>query len=107
MIVGNVIRRENPEAEAMRARGLPHMSFPAALGDLFLAQRHSIVVAGTHGKPTTRALARHVLVATGRDPSFLVGGVSRYYNTNFRLGRGAHFVVEGDEYDTAYFDKGP
>jgi UDP-N-acetylmuramate: L-alanyl-gamma-D-glutamyl-meso-diaminopimelate ligase len=107
VIVGNVIRRVNPEASAMRERGLPHMSFPAALGDLFLASRHSLVVAGTHGKTTTSALASHVLVAAGRDPSFLVGGVTRNYETNFRLGKGAHFVVEGDEYDTAYFDKGP
>ena len=107
VIVGNVIRRVNPEATAMRERGLPHMSFPAALGALFLASRHSLVVAGTHGKTTTSAIASHVLVAAGRDPSFLVGGVSRNYNTNFRLGQGAHFVVEGDEYDTAYFDKGP
>jgi UDP-N-acetylmuramate: L-alanyl-gamma-D-glutamyl-meso-diaminopimelate ligase len=107
VIVGNVIRRVNPEATAMRERGLPHMSFPAALGALFLAARHSLVVAGTHGKTTTSAIASHVLVAAGRDPSFLVGGVSRNYNSNFRLGQGAHFVVEGDEYDTAYFDKGP
>src|SRR6185312_11099703 len=107
VIVGNVIRRVNPEATAMRERGLPHMSFPAALGDLFLASRHSVVVAGTHGKTTTSALASHVLVSAGREPSFLVGGVSRNYDTNFRLGKGRHFVVEGDEYDTAYFDKGP
>ena len=107
VIVGNVIRRVNPEATAMRARGLPHMSFPVALGDLFLATRHPIVVAGTHGKTTTSAMASHVLVHAGRDPSFLVGGVSRNHATNFRLGRGPHFVVEGDEYDTAYFDKGP
>ena len=107
VIVGNVIRRVNPEATAMRERGLPHMSFPAALGDLFLASRHPVVVAGTHGKTTTSALASHVLVSAGRDPSFLVGGVSRNYDTNFRLGNGRHFVVEGDEYDTAYFDKGP
>lgn len=107
VIVGNVIRRVNPEATAMRERGLPHMSFPAALGALFLARRHSIVVAGTHGKTTTSALLGHVLVRAGRDPSFLVGGVTRDYAGNFRLGQGAHFVVEGDEYDTAYFDKGP
>lgn len=107
VIVGNVIRRVNLEATAMRERGLPHMSFPAALGDLFLASRHSVVVAGTHGKTTTSALTSHVLVESGRDPSFLVGGVTRNYETNFRLGKGEHFVVEGDEYDTAYFDKGP
>jgi UDP-N-acetylmuramate: L-alanyl-gamma-D-glutamyl-meso-diaminopimelate ligase len=107
VVVGNVIRRVNVEATAMRQRGLPHMSFPAALGDLFLEKQHSVVVAGTHGKTTTSALQSHVLVDAGRDPSFLVGGVTRNYHSNFRLGRGAHFVVEGDEYDTAYFDKGP
>ena len=107
VIVGNVIRRVNPEATEMRARALPHMSFPEALGLLFLEQRHSIVVAGTHGKTTTSALMAHVLVEAGRDPSFLVGGVTRNYASNFRVGQGPHFVVEGDEYDTAYFDKGP
>ena len=107
VIVGNVIRRVNPEATAVRERKLPQMSFPAALGTLFLAQRHAVVVAGTHGKTTTSALMSHVLVAAGRDPSFLVGGVVRNYDSNYRLGRGSHFVVEGDEYDTAYFDKGP
>ncbi len=107
VIVGNVIRRENPEAEAVREQKLPQISFPAALDELFLRQRHSVVVAGTHGKTTTSALMAHVLVAAGRDPSFLVGGVARNYDANYRLGRGPHFVVEGDEYDTAYFDKGP
>lgn len=107
VIVGNVIRRENPEATAVRERKLPQMSFPAALGALFLKQRHSVVVTGTHGKTTTSALFAHVLVAAGKDPSFLVGGVARNYDANYRLGHGPHFVVEGDEYDTAYFDKGP
>jgi UDP-N-acetylmuramate: L-alanyl-gamma-D-glutamyl-meso-diaminopimelate ligase len=83
------------------------MSFPAALGTFFLRDRHSVVIVGTHGKTTTAALMGHVLVAAGSDPSFLVGGVTRNYGTNYRLGRGPHFVVEGDEYDTAYFDKGP
>src|SRR5205085_4417827 len=106
-IVGNVIRRENPEAAAVRARRLPSMSFPAALGALILATRHSVVVAGTHGKTTTSAMMAHVLTAAGLDPTFLVGGVTRNYDSNFRLGRGPHAVVEGDEYDTAYFDKGP
>ena len=106
-IIGNVIRRVNPEATAVRERGLPQMSFPAALGELFLAQRHPVVVAGTHGKTTTSALMGHVLAAAGRDPSFLVGGVTLNYAGNYRVGQGAHVVVEGDEYDTAYFDKGP
>jgi UDP-N-acetylmuramate: L-alanyl-gamma-D-glutamyl-meso-diaminopimelate ligase len=107
VIVGNVIRRVNPEATAVRERRLPQMSFPAALGSLFLDSRHSIVVAGTHGKTTTSALMAHVLVHAGTDPSFLVGGVTLNAESNFRLGHGPYFVVEGDEYDTAYFDKGP
>ncbi|MFL5321757.1 MAG: UDP-N-acetylmuramate--L-alanine ligase, partial [Myxococcaceae bacterium] len=107
VIIGNVIRRVNPEATAVRERGLKNMSFPAALGSLFLKQRHSIVVAGTHGKTTTSSLMGHVLADAGRDPTFLVGGVTQNYSGNYRLGKGPHFVVEGDEYDTAYFDKGP
>jgi UDP-N-acetylmuramate: L-alanyl-gamma-D-glutamyl-meso-diaminopimelate ligase len=106
VIIGNVIRRVNPEATAVRERRIPSMSFPAALGALFLDRAHSIVVAGTHGKTTTSSLMAHVLVEAGRDPSFLVGGVTQNYAGNYRVGKGAHFVVEGDEYDTAYFDKG-
>jgi UDP-N-acetylmuramate: L-alanyl-gamma-D-glutamyl-meso-diaminopimelate ligase len=107
VVVGNVIRRVNPEATAARERGLPQMSFPAAFGSLFLAGRHPVVVTGTHGKTTTSALVSHLLVAAGRDPSFLVGGVAQNGGVSFRLGKGPHVVVEGDEYDTAYFDKGP
>jgi UDP-N-acetylmuramate: L-alanyl-gamma-D-glutamyl-meso-diaminopimelate ligase len=107
VVVGNVIRRVNPEATEVRARRLPQMSFPAALGSFFLRGRHPVVVVGTHGKTTTSALMGHVLAAAGRDPSFLVGGVARNGGASYRLGRGPHFVVEGDEYDTAYFDKGP
>ncbi|WP_426732536.1 UDP-N-acetylmuramate:L-alanyl-gamma-D-glutamyl-meso-diaminopimelate ligase [Myxococcus faecalis] len=106
VIIGNVIRRVNPEATAVRERGLQQMSFPAALGSLFLERSHSIVVAGTHGKTTTSSLMAHVLVEAGKDPSFLVGGVTQNYAGNYRVGKGAHFVVEGDEYDTAYWDKG-
>ena len=107
VVIGNVIRRVNPEATEVRVRRLPQMSFPAALGAFFLRSRHSVVVAGTHGKTTTTALLGHVLTVAGGDPSVLVGGVARNCDANFRLGAGSHFVVEGDEYDTAYFDKGP
>ena len=107
VIIGNVIRRVNVEATEVRARGIPQMSFPAAFGSLVLAGKHSVVVAGTHGKTTTSALMAHVLVAAGTDPTFLVGGVTVNYHSNFRNGTGAFVVVEGDEYDTAYFDKGP
>jgi UDP-N-acetylmuramate: L-alanyl-gamma-D-glutamyl-meso-diaminopimelate ligase len=106
-VVGNVIRAENVEAKAVRRRGIPHMSFPEALEELFLQTRHSVVVAGTHGKTTTTSLCAQVLHHAGRDPSLLVGGVPLNFNEGFRLGGGEHFVIEGDEYDTAYFDKGP
>jgi len=107
VIIGNVIRRVNIEATAVREKGIPQMSFPAAFGSLVLAGKHSVVVAGTHGKTTTSALLAHVLVSAGTDPSFLVGGVTLNANSNFRIGNGEFVVVEGDEYDTAYFDKGP
>jgi UDP-N-acetylmuramate: L-alanyl-gamma-D-glutamyl-meso-diaminopimelate ligase len=107
VVVGNVVRAANPEAAAMRERGLPHVSFPQALGERFIGPRHGVVVAGTHGKTTTSAMMGALLHHAGRDPSFLVGGVTRDFDSNFRLGAGPHFVVEGDEYDTAYFDKGP
>jgi UDP-N-acetylmuramate: L-alanyl-gamma-D-glutamyl-meso-diaminopimelate ligase len=107
VIIGNVIRRVNPEATAVRERKIPQMSFPAAFGSLILSGKHSVVIVGTHGKTTTSALMAHVLAEAGLDPTFLVGGVTANYGGNFRLGKGAHVVVEGDEYDTAYFDKGP
>jgi UDP-N-acetylmuramate: L-alanyl-gamma-D-glutamyl-meso-diaminopimelate ligase len=107
VVIGNVIRRENPEATAVRERGLPQMSFPAAMGSLILDGKHSVVVAGTHGKTTTSALLSHVLVTAETDPTFLVGGVTLNAQSNFRFGKGPFVVVEGDEYDTAYFDKGP
>src|SRR5918912_785139 len=88
VIVGNVIRRENPEASAVRERRLPSMSFPAAFGALVLATRHSVVVAGTHGKTTTSALMAHVLAAAGLDPSFLVGGVTLNYGGDHPPGGG-------------------
>src|SRR5262245_18258494 len=106
-IIGNVSRKVNVEAVAVRERCIPQMIFPAALGSFLLEGHHPEVIRGTHGKTTTSALMGHVLVEAGRDPSFLVGGVTHNYSANYRLGKGPHFVVEGDEYDTAYFDKGP
>ena len=108
VIIGNVIRRVNPEATAVRERGIPQMSFPAALGSLFLEREHSVVVAGTHGKTTTSALMAHVLVDAGTDP--VVPRRRRHAELRGQLPARAaapHVVVEGDEYDTAYFDKGP
>ena len=88
VVVGNVIRRVNPEATAMRERGIPHVSFPQALGQLFLEDRHAVVVAGTHGKTTTTSIAAQLLAAAGRDPSVLVGGVAGIFGGNFHLVRG-------------------
>jgi UDP-N-acetylmuramate: L-alanyl-gamma-D-glutamyl-meso-diaminopimelate ligase len=106
-VVGNVLRADNVEAKAVRRRGIAHVSFPEALEELFLQTRHPVVVAGTHGKTTATSLLAQVLHHAGRDPSLLVGGVPLNFNEGFRLGKGEHFVIEGDEYDTAYFDKGP
>jgi len=107
VVIGNAVRADNPEAQAVFDAGIPHRSFPDALYELAMAGRHSVVVAGTHGKTTTTSLLGAVLVATGRDPSVLVGGVALDFDGPFREGAGPHFVVEGDEYDTAFFDKTP
>ena len=107
VVVGNVIRAHNPEAEAVRRLQLPTLSMPQAVAQFGIGKRRSIVIAGTHGKTTTTALAAHLLLHAGRDPSFLVGGALVGYPESFRHGQGPDFVVEGDEYDTAYFDKGP
>lgn len=107
VIVGNVIRATNPEAVAAREQQLPTLSMPQAVAEFGIGKRHSIVIAGTHGKTTTSALTAHVLMHAGRDPGYLVGGALVQYPESFRSGVGDFFVVEGDEYDTAYFDKGP
>jgi len=107
IVVGNIVGRANPEVQALLARGLPHLSMPQALGEFVLAGRHPVVVAGTHGKTTTSALMSHVLLEARRDPSFLVGGVLIGSERSYRFGAGPHVVVEGDEYETAFFDKGP
>jgi UDP-N-acetylmuramate: L-alanyl-gamma-D-glutamyl-meso-diaminopimelate ligase len=107
VVIGNIATKANPEAVAARERGIPYVSMPQAIGSLFLEGRHSIVVAGTHGKTTTAGLMAWVLTAAGRDPSFLVGGVLKNFGRSFGLGKGEDFVIEGDEYETSFFDKGP
>jgi UDP-N-acetylmuramate: L-alanyl-gamma-D-glutamyl-meso-diaminopimelate ligase len=106
VVVGNVCSKDHVEVLAAQARNIPLTSFPVLLEQLFLSERHAVVVAGTHGKTTTTSLLSHVLLDAGRDPSFLVGGVPIGWGKGYRLGQGPHFVVEGDEYDTAFFDKG-
>ncbi len=107
VVVGNVIRAVYDETQALLASDIPYMSFPEVLGHLFLKDAHSIVVAGTHGKTTTTSIMAWLLEAAGRNPGFLVGGVARNFDRTARKGAGKVFVIEGDEYDTAFFDKGP
>ena len=105
VICGNAVTRDNPEAAAARERGLRTMSFPQALEELFLEGRRPLVVAGTHGKTTSASMLSFVLERCGRDPGWLIGGAPRDLPTSARLGGSPWFVVEGDEYDSAYFDK--
>jgi len=107
VVVGNAVRRDNPEAVEAERRGLPTVSMPQALARFFLAGRRPLVVAGTHGKTTTTAIASWVLADAGLDPGFLIGGLPRNFPHSFRAGGGDRFVVEGDEYNAAYFDRGP
>jgi len=105
VICGNAVTRDNPEAAAARERGLRRMSCPQALEELFLEGRRPLVVAGTHGKTTSASMLSFVLERCGRDPGWLIGGAPRDLPTSARLGGSPWFVVEGDEYDSAYFDK--
>jgi len=105
VIVGNVITRINPEAQALAEAKIPYLSFPQALAHFFIQSRTSLVVTGTHGKTTTSSILASCLNRAGLDPTFMIGGIVREFDANFRLGKGEHFVSEGDEYDTAFFDK--
>jgi len=107
VVIGNVVRRDNVEAIAVRERGLAYCSFPEGLGEWLLQGRTPTVIAGTHGKTTTTSLTAWLLEHGGLQPGLLVGGVPLNLGTSFRLGEGAPFVIEGDEYDTAYYDKRP
>ena len=107
IVVGNAVSRSNPEAQAMLEQDIPHISFPQALGRFLIGSRQSLVVTGTHGKTTTTALAAWVLTCAGLDPGFFVGGVPVNFGSGWKVGGGKHVVIEGDEYDTAFFDKGP
>ena len=107
VIVGNVITRANPEAVELSRRSLPYLSFPQAVRQFAIADKKAIVISGTHGKTTTSSLIAWILETAGMDPSFMIGGIPRNFETNFKLGKGRYFVIEGDEYDSAFFDKGP
>jgi UDP-N-acetylmuramate: L-alanyl-gamma-D-glutamyl-meso-diaminopimelate ligase len=106
VIVGNAAANTNVEAAATVELDLPYTSMPEAIYHLFIKGKHSIVVAGTHGKTSTTSLLAWLLESAGRDPSMVVGGIPLNFNQNFKLGDGPDFVIEGDEYNTAFFDKG-
>jgi UDP-N-acetylmuramate: L-alanyl-gamma-D-glutamyl-meso-diaminopimelate ligase len=107
VVVGNVASPTNAEAAGTLELDLPYTSMPEAIYELFIKGKHSIVVAGTHGKTTTTSLMAWLLESAGRDPSMVVGGIPLNFNHNFKLGDGLEFVIEGDEYNTSFFDKGP
>lgn len=107
VIVGNAATPTHPEAAAVRERNLPQLSLPEALAEFFLSGKLSVVAAGTHGKTTTAGILAHVLSAGKRDPGFFIGGIMANTNATARRGSDRYFVIEGDEYDSAYFDKRP
>jgi UDP-N-acetylmuramate: L-alanyl-gamma-D-glutamyl-meso-diaminopimelate ligase len=105
VVVGNVIRAVNPEALRLAALRLPYLSMPQALSRFFIEGHVSLVVAGTHGKTTTASLLATALNNAGASPGFMIGGIVEAFGRNYTIGNGKYFVVEGDEYDTAFFDK--
>ncbi len=105
VVVGNALSRGSPVVEAMLDRGVPYTSGPLWLAERVLREKHVIAVAGTHGKTTTTAMLTWILEEAGLAPGFLVGGVPGNFDSTARLGKGRHFVIEADEYDTAFFDK--
>ncbi|MGD9826508.1 UDP-N-acetylmuramate:L-alanyl-gamma-D-glutamyl-meso-diaminopimelate ligase [Desulfobacter sp.] len=107
VIIGNAVTRENPEAVAVMERGVAYMSMPQAVNRFVANGKKIILVTGTHGKTTTSSIMAHLLETAGLAPSFMIGGILKDYNASFKIGDGEYMVIEGDEYDTAFFDKGP
>jgi len=105
VVIGNAIKRGNPEVEAVLNRKLFYLSLPEVLKNYFLRDRHNLVVTGTHGKTTTTALLAWIMEKAGRKPGYLIGGLPKNFGQGARLNDSKFFVVEGDEYDTAFFDK--
>lgn len=107
VIIANAISRGHPELEYVLKHQIPYTSFPGFLEHYFLTNRKVIVVAGTHGKTTTTSWISHALIELGKAPGYLIGGIPLGKDRGYALGQGELFVIEGDEYDTAFFDKGP
>src|ERR1017187_4217713 len=107
VVVGNAISRGNAELEHILDQRIPFCSLPQLLHEEFLRGKEVLVVAGTHGKTTTTSMLAWIFHTAGMQPSFLIGGIAENFGSSFHLGQGKHFILEGDEYDTAFFDKGP
>src|SRR3984957_5269346 len=107
VVIANALPRGNPEVEYVLDQKIPYMSLPQAIEEFFLPGRESLVVTGTHGKTTTTSMLSWILHVAGRRPNFLIGGLAENFGKSYGLGGGSEFVLEGDEYDTAFFDKGP
>src|SRR5271165_1563727 len=107
VVVGNAMSRGNVELEYVLDQRIPFCSLPQILHDEFLRGKEVLVVAGTHGKTTTTSMLAWIFQSAGLQPSFLIGGIAENFGSSFQLGQGTHFILEGDEYDTAFFDKGP
>ncbi len=107
VVVGNAMSRGNVELEHVLDQRIPFCSLPQLLHDEFLRGKEVLVVAGTHGKTTTTSILAWIFDSAGLQPSFLIGGIAENFGSSFHLGAGQHFILEGDEYDTAFFDKGP
>ncbi|MFH1155225.1 MAG: UDP-N-acetylmuramate--L-alanine ligase [Pseudomonadota bacterium] len=107
VIIGNAVSRTNPEAVAVMDRQIPYCSMPQALNRFAASGKKIILITGTHGKTTTSSIMAHLLYEAGMDPSFMIGGILKGFDSNYRIGNGEYIVIEGDEYDTAFFDKGP
>jgi UDP-N-acetylmuramate: L-alanyl-gamma-D-glutamyl-meso-diaminopimelate ligase len=107
VVVGNAISRGNAELEQVLDQRIPFCSLPQLLHEEFLHGKEVLVVAGTHGKTTTTSMLAWIFHTAGMQPSFLIGGIAENFGSSFHLGQGKHFILEGDEYDTAFFDKGP
>src|SRR5213078_658805 len=107
VVVGNAISRGNVELEQVLDQRIPFCSLPQLLHDEFLKGKEVLVVAGTHGKTTTTSMLSWIFEVAGAQPSFLIGGIAENFGRSFQLDSGKYFIIEGDEYDTAFFDKGP
>ena len=107
VVVGNAVSRGNPEVEAMLDAHVPYRSLPQVLEEFFIPGHDSIVVSGTHGKTTTTSLLAWIFEVAGRKPNFLIGGVAENFGRSYGLGGGEEIILEGDEYDSAFFDKAP